>query len=190
LSGIDVTADGNELIARSGGARWNAESHQLLLDFQLEPAPTLAPVSLRPQQPEDLQDAEAWYLLGCELEDVDAPRAIDAYRRAIGLEPYHAEALINLGRLQHAAGDLKAAELRFREALRVRGGAVACFNLGVALEDQGRVLEALEAYEKAIAADPECEDAYFNAARLFERTGQRTRALQCLKRYRSLLKRR
>jgi tetratricopeptide (TPR) repeat protein len=64
--------------------------------------------------------------------------------------------------------------------------ATAAFNLGVALEDLGRLKEALAAYESAIALDPANADAHYNAASLCERLAQPANALRHLKDYRLL----
>ena len=45
------------------------------------------------------------------------------------------------------------------------------FNLGVALEDQGRRAEAIAAYREALARDERLPDVHFNLARLYERSG-------------------
>jgi tetratricopeptide (TPR) repeat protein len=56
----------------------------------------------------------------------------------------------------------------------------------VALEDLGRLEQALEAYEKAVEIDPENADAHFNAAALAEKLGQTAVALRHLRTYRKL----
>ena len=48
---------------------------------------------------------------------------------------------------------------------------------------------AVAAYHQAIAADPDCEDAYFNLSRLYERRGERAFALRALRTYRNLTRR-
>jgi tetratricopeptide (TPR) repeat protein len=63
---------------------------------------------------------------------------------------------------------------------------VAAFDLGVALEDQGREEEALAAYEQALLHDPGLADAHFNASRIEERAGRRQEALRHLAAYRRL----
>jgi len=76
-----------------------------------------------------------------------------------------------------------------RLALRARPeDATAAFNLGVALEDLGRDLDAIDAYEEATALDPGHADAYFNLAGVCERVGRPAAAIRHLKAYRSLLR--
>jgi tetratricopeptide (TPR) repeat protein len=56
----------------------------------------------------------------------------------------------------------------------------------VALEDLGKIPEALLAYENALKVEPDNADAHFNAAALAERLGQAATALRHLRTYRKL----
>jgi tetratricopeptide (TPR) repeat protein len=106
------------------------------------------------------------------LESVEPARAAAAYTRALGAAPALADAHCNLGRLLHEAGDVVAAELHYRLALCAdRGAALFWFNLGVALEDQGRSAEAITAYREAIGCDAQLADAHYNLAGLLGRAG-------------------
>src|SRR2546421_580955 len=118
-------------------------------------------------------DAEQWFDLGLELE-VSAPEdARDAYRRALELDPRHADARVNLGRLLVESGRAEEAETHFRAVLAdCPDHATAWYNLGIALEDRRCPNDALKAYEQAIAADRRLADAYFNLARLYEQAGE------------------
>jgi tetratricopeptide (TPR) repeat protein len=141
--------------------------------------------------------ATSWYDAGCRLEASDPERAIAAYERAIAGCPELADAHNNLGRLLHAAGSATAAESSYRLAICASPGvALYWFNLGVAVEDQGRHAEAIAAYERAIELDVRHADAHFNLARLLELTARRAgddvllqRAVRHLLRYRDLTKR-
>jgi tetratricopeptide (TPR) repeat protein len=85
---------------------------------------------------------------------------------------------------------MPAAEAHYRRALVIRpGDATALFNLGVALEDQGRNSAALEAYAQAIEADGRNADAHYNAARLYEKGGDYGASLRHLRAYRDLTRR-
>lgn len=195
LSELRITAEGHRIVARDGALAWNPDSGQLVLDFDVATlAERAAPLARRKaeaaRREEAAYDAEAWFELGLELE-VSAPQdARDAYRRALELDPRHADAHVNLGRLLVDAERAEEAETHFRAVLADRPeSATAWYNLGVTLEDQRRPNEAIKAYERAIASDRRLADAYFNLARLYEQAGKRAAALRNLSKYRLLTER-
>lgn len=190
LSGVQVSAEGNALLARSGERLWNPLSGQLHLDFQAvrTPVPSpLAPPTNAPRLDERIAQAIAIYDEACDLEDAGKPGdAAAAYRRALTLDATLLDARVNLGRILHEQGELRASESEYQRVLASGPHALASFNLAVVFEDQSRIDEAIAAYNAAIAADPDCEDAYFNLSRLHERRGDRALALRALKAYRGL----
>jgi tetratricopeptide (TPR) repeat protein len=193
LSAVRIAADGREVVVQDGDTLWNPESGQVLFDFAVSELSTkAAPLARRAVEearraPERLT-AEDWYLLGCDLETGSPKDARDAYRRAVELEPHHADAHVNLGRLLHEDGHASSAATHYRIALQSKPDhAAAAYNLGVALEDLGRRAEALAAYEKALEADPGMADAHYNAALLYERAGKKAAAIRHLKACRNLV---
>ena len=64
----------------------------------------------------------------------------------------------------------------------------AAYNLGIALEDEGRHHEAFTAYAQALAVDPNNAEAHFNIAKLYERAGDELAAVRHLRSYRRLTK--
>jgi len=201
LAAVHVSADGDRVVVRDGGASWHPETGQLVLDFDVaglarKVAP-LARAAVRTRALERL-DADAWYALGCDLEPASQREAREAWRRALALDPDHPRANLDYGRLLHEDGDAAGAEVHYRRALASLTGAkgeafpdrvTAWFNLGVALEDQRRDDEALLAYARALRADPAHGDAHFNASRILERLGRRAEALRHLGAYRRLTRR-
>jgi tetratricopeptide (TPR) repeat protein len=141
--------------------------------------------------------ARAWYERGLGAEaagDLEGARA--AYERALRANPELGDAACNLGRILHERGELAAAEQWYRLALcgsrRSPDGsrtasaiAVYWFNLGVAIEDQGRRAEAIACYRSALACDDRLADAHFNLARLYERAGDLESALAAVRHLRS-----
>ena len=193
LSGVAIAAEGNRIIVRDGGARWNPESGQVLFDFRVaELAEGIAELKPKKATPElasvEVAAADEWYQIGCRREDEgDTDGAIAAYRRAIETDAGHADAHVNVGRLLHERGDRAAALQAYHTALELRpNDPVAAFNLGVALEDAERLDDAAAAYQRAIAADPRAADAHYNLAGVFERLGDRAAALRHLRTYKKL----
>jgi tetratricopeptide (TPR) repeat protein len=197
---VQLGTEGPEVIVHEGGARWQAESGQVLLELGGAAAtPTEAPSPLgvlpiraeMPSGPDVVPlTTDEIYELGCEVDETDTEHAEGCYRQVLSQVPQHSDAHINLGRILHERAELGAAEAHYRAALLVRPqDPTASFNLGVALEDQGRHAEALDAYQRAIATDGRNADAHYNAARLYDLLGDYGAALRHLRICRDLARR-
>jgi len=82
---------------------------------------------------------------------------------------------------------IEEAERHYRAALQEQPhNATAVFNLAIALEDLGRVADAIDAYRQSLAIDSKLADAHYNLARLYERAGKRAAALRHLSIYERL----
>ena len=214
LTGVNLGAEDERVVAREGAARWQVDSGQVLLDFgngsRLAdaadgPLPALAELHIRRAEGAALSapgaaaaptagvvplSIEELYEVGCDLEETEPTHAEASYRQVLARAPRHADAHINLGRLLHERGDFGGAEAHYGRALTERpDDPTATFNLGVALEDQGRVDEALQCYERAITLNPQNADAHYNAARLYEKGGDYGASLRHLRAYRDLTRR-
>lgn len=192
IADLEMHAEGGSIVVTDGSARWQPESGQILIDFEEKPIGRLLVLPSGESRGESVasrMEAQSSYSRGCELEEVDPREARAAYAKALSLDPRHADAHVNLGRLLHESGDAAAAEAHYRSSLALRpDDATAAFNLGVALEDLGRDLDAIEAYENAVTLDPEHSDAYFNLAGACERVGRPAAAIRHLKTYRALVR--
>jgi tetratricopeptide (TPR) repeat protein len=185
LSELRITAEDDRIMVQDGAAAWNPLSGQYHMDFTVaELGQKVAPFAGRATReardagPE--LDADDWYELGLDLEAYALTEARSAYERALELDPRHADAHVNLGRILHDAGDPRAAESHYRAALEAGPHATAAFDLGVALEDQGRLDESANAYDRALVWDPDLVDAHYNLARLLETRGEPVAALRHL----------
>ena len=192
LSALQIAADGDRIVVRDGRTIWSPESGQISFDFEVaELAERVAPLARKAAKAATQQNgelgAEDWFELGCELETADPESARDAYRRVLELDPSHAEAHVNLGRLLHESDHLGPAEAHYRLALAVRPrDPTAAFNLGVSMEDQGRYEEAIGYYRISIESERPCADAHYNLARIYQRLGNEAAALRHMTLYRKL----
>jgi tetratricopeptide (TPR) repeat protein len=93
----------------------------------------------------------------------DLPTAIDAYKKALAIEPKYAKAWINLGVAFYDQKDIPAAIDAYKKALAIETtNALAWNNLGNALYAQKHVPGAIDAYNKALALDPKFAKAWYN----------------------------
>ena len=189
LSGLRITAIGNDVAVRDGDAQWEAATGQLLMDFEVAssqgsvsflqhgsaPAPS-APLS-----------ADDWFARAQRLESEDAAGAEKAYREALALAPEHAYAYLNLGAMLCETTRCEEAVELYDQAIRhCPDTPLLYFNRSIALEDQGREQEALKGYERCLELAPELADAHYNAARLHEKLGHAQGALRHYSAYRRL----
>ena len=203
LTGLRIAAVGNDIAVREGGRQWSAETGQLLLDFEVRPAPgSVQVLSLRPageagRATSDANvtgaagaaagDATASFERGVALEGSDPAHAERAYAQAIAQQPGYLDATLNLSVLLCDAGRAGEAAACCRAALEHHPDEpLLHFNLGVALEDLGRNAEALRAYEKCLRIDATMADAHYNAARLHELAGREAQAIRHYGEYRRL----
>jgi tetratricopeptide (TPR) repeat protein len=182
LTGLRITAIGADVAVRSPQGQWQADSGQLLMDFDV--APVAGSVAFLAR---DNSASPAWFDRAVALENTDAVAAEAAYRQALALEPDLEAAYLNLGAMFCAAG-------RFAELVALSGDAVAhCpasslihFNRGVALDHLERLPEAMASYERSLALDATLADAHYNLGRLQEQIGDQRGALRHFSAYRRL----
>jgi tetratricopeptide (TPR) repeat protein len=183
LAELRIVSDGRAIAVYSAGDKMEAISGQLLFDFdtgELGGLKTL-PERKAPAPPLREREAEACFQNGVALEETGAPveQAIEAYRRAVELNPRAAGALVNLGTIQYRLGKYKEAERFYSQALLADPGyPLAHFNMGNLQDEMGAVSLAAGHYEKALALNPGYADAHFNLALLSERTGDPLKAVR------------
>src|SRR2546425_11874707 len=103
LSGLNIAAEADRVVVREGARRWRAESGQYLLGFEGDPAEGSLSV-LKRQGAEPPTSAEDWFDRGVALEAQDSEAALEAYERAIAVDPGLLKGRINLGCLLHETG--------------------------------------------------------------------------------------
>ena len=123
-------------------------------------------------------NANAWCFLGMACHDQSRfDEAVEAYHKALDIQPNFPIALSNLGNTLKQLGRLEEAEASCREALRLKPDYSTAFNnLGVALVAQGRLEEASETFEKALALMPNDAVTHSNLSAALVRQGKYTEA--------------
>ena len=186
LSGLRIGAEGDRVVVREGGARWQAESGQYLLEFGGDPASGALTV-IEGAARDAEASADAAFERALALEETDRAAALAEYRRAVASDPGHLDAHINLALLLHEARRLEEARNAYANALEACGeDAVLLFNLGVLLEDMDRIAEAMEAYRSAVRLDASFADAHYNLALLCRRAGRGKEEIRHMAEYRRL----
>jgi tetratricopeptide (TPR) repeat protein len=172
------------LLVRHSGALLDPDG-QLWLDFA-EPAPPDAPVAELPAAGSGPKSALEWFERGCQLdaEGSTLPEAIEAYGRALALDPTLADAHCNLGTAHYNRGDREAARTAYEAALvQDPGHREANFNLANLFEESGRREAAIHHYKRAVGIDPCFADAHLNLALLYEKIGIPRRGREHWRRY-------
>jgi len=110
-------------------------------------------------------------------------QAIATLRRAIALDPSHAEAHTRLGWLLCRAGSVDDAIAAHRRAIELAPGfAAAWSNLGVALQAREDHDEALAVLQRALTLDPALPHALVNLGIEWQARGMAAQALACHRR--------
>jgi tetratricopeptide (TPR) repeat protein len=185
LSGLAISAVGDQVVVKDGGSSWQAESGQYLLAFEGNPSDgSLTVIEKTRPAPAGTGD---WFDKAVALESTDPAAALEAYARAVAANPAHLDAQVNLGRLLHEANRLTEAEQAYRKALGpCSNAALLLYNLGVLLDDMDRKPEAMEAYVEALSRNPHLADCHYNLALLYEEMNKPQEAIRHLAQYRRL----
>jgi tetratricopeptide (TPR) repeat protein len=189
LSGLSISAVGDHVVVRDGESRRQVDSGQYLLglDVSLENG-ELHVVERSDEPPPPAPAVRDWFAEALTLESADPEAALTAYRHAVSDDSQNSAAWTNWGRLLHVQGRTSEAGEVYRRALEQVGpDPLLLFNQGVLLEDLGNPAAALEAYQTALAEDPDLADCHYNLARLYESMGLAQHAIRHLGQYRRLV---
>lgn len=205
LSRLRVLSDGDRMWVHAEDTTFDAASGQLMLSLstgELEDdvvrildlarpprsrSEASAPEEKRPaKQRAAHRSAYRWFLEGlAKDEEPDTlEEAIDAYRRALELDPSLAAAHTNLGRAEYQRGHTEEARKHFERALALDPDqAEARYNLANLYDEEGEQELAIAELRRVVAADPEFADAHFNLGIVLERVGSRVQAAACFHRF-------
>ncbi len=189
ITGLRLTAVGDNVTVRDRQGHWEVDSGQLLMDFEVAPAHGSIAFLQTPVQARDAAetDPESWFARAAQWEIDDPSKAEAAYRRALSLAPDYVDAYLNLGAMLCESKRCdEAVELYDRAVEHCPDSALVHFNHAIALEDQGRLKKAVASYERSLQLDPSLADAHFNVGRLEEQLGDARGALRHFSAYRRL----
>lgn len=188
LSELKILSDGRTISVQFAGERMEALTGQMLFNFEtseLGGLTTFAPKPA-PDRVTAERQAETFFQQGLALEETGAPieQAIDAYRKAIELNPAAAGALVNLGTIYYRQRKYAEAERHYERAIEVDSNyPLAHYNLGNLYDEQGDLTRAEQHYATALRLNPSYADAHFNLALLAERRGDFLKAVRHWKSY-------
>ena len=129
---------------------------------------------------ERLFEASQWFEKGYQhILNKEHDSAIEAYTKAIALDPNDALAYNNRGAAYANKGQYDRAIEDFNKAIALNPNlAQAYYNRGAAYADKGQYDRAIEDYNKAIALDPNDALAYYNRGIAYKNKGQYDRAIE------------
>jgi tetratricopeptide (TPR) repeat protein len=184
LTDLKIYTDGRRIRVEVGGSTMEAESGQLLLKFDEVELNRLlefrSPDSAAAER-DRRAAAERWFQRGLELEQSGAPveQVMEAYHKALALDPRSAGSLVNLGTLHFNARQWKEAERYYLQALEADPDyALAHFDLANLYDERGDRNKAIEHYQAALRVSPNYADAHYNLALLYQGCNQPMRAVR------------
>jgi tetratricopeptide (TPR) repeat protein len=184
LTELKLYADGKRVRVEIDGRPMEAVSGQLLLDF--DPAELSRLLEFRAKESphaerDQRQSAERWFQRGLDLEQTGAPpeQVIEAYQKAVDLDPNSAGALVNLGTIYFNAHQWKEAERYYTQAIEVDPDyALAHFDFANLCDERGDHALALEHYLTALRLSPSYADVHYNIALLYQSMNQPMKAVR------------
>jgi tetratricopeptide (TPR) repeat protein len=167
LTELRILSDGKDVLVERHGTRLEPLSGQFVLNFETRDLDEKVRVIAE-------RDADEWLALALEYEADKKTRteAMDAYDRALGVDPAKIDALLNCGTLRYEDGDFEKASEYFGRAISAQpDSALAHFNMGSVLEEMGDVDTARKYLRQAVRLDPDYPDAQYNLAYVCEKLG-------------------
>jgi tetratricopeptide (TPR) repeat protein len=188
LSELKIFSDGRTISVQIAGQKMEALTGQMLFNFdtsELGGITFFAPKTTYDRATAERQ-AEMYFQQGLAFEETGAPieKAIEAYGKAVELNPAAAGALVNLGTIYYRQRKYEQAQRHYENAVEADSSyPLAHYNLGNLYDEQGDVTRAEEHYATALKLNPQYADAHFNLALLAERSGDYLNAVRHWKSY-------
>lgn len=165
LTELRILSDGKDVVVERHGARLEPLSGQFVLNFETRDlGEKVRAIAER--------NADEWLALALEYEADKKTRteAMEAYDRALCVDPTKVDALLNSGTLHYEDGNFERAVEYFARAISLQPeSALAHFNLGSVLEELGNLEPARKHLRQAVRLDPNYPDAQYNLAYVCEK---------------------
>jgi tetratricopeptide (TPR) repeat protein len=175
---VRVYKEGRHVRIQIGKQKMEPASGQLIFDFAEEELNKLLQLPASQKNSGDVaeklrnrMEADRWFERGLELEQTGAPyeKIIEAYKKAVELDPHSAGAVVNLGTIYFNGHAWADAEAQYKKALEIDPHyALAHFNLGNLYDEQGDSKNALHHYHEALKLHPAYADVHYNLALLHQ----------------------
>lgn len=175
VTSLKVLDEDGRIVVRDGGVKFEADSGQLMLNFDVARSARRVAAGAEPDKVRGmLEGAEA-------LAPSDPGRAIRLLTMIVKSEPGHLQARLRLGALLQERADSSGALRQFLNAAAIAPDrADVHLKLGElyrALDDPQR---ALRSFERALALGADSLEAHRNLAELYEAAGRKRDALRHL----------
>lgn len=170
LANKRVYVFGSHAIIRHKDGFIEPQSGQLLFEFDLDDFAEEVEHRIKPFESE--KTAEGWFQEGLRYDSSKEtyPFALEAYQKAVELDPNFGDAYVNLGNIYYRQELFVDAERCYRLAITCDPDhAKAYYNLGNTLDELHCTQEAGDCFQKSLEKDPNFSDAQYNLAATCEK---------------------
>ena len=170
LANKRVYVFGSHAIIRHKDRFIEPQSGQLLFEFDLDDF--AEEVEHRIKRFESEKTAEGWFQEGLRYDSSKDtyPLALEAYQKAVELDPNFGDAYVNMGNIYYRQELFVDAERCYRLAITCDPDhAKAYYNLGKTLDELDCTQEAGDCFQKSLEKDPDFSDAHYNLAATCEK---------------------
>lgn len=170
LANKRVYVFGSHAIIRHKDGFIEPQSGQLLFEFDLDDFAEEVEHRIKPF--ESKKTAEGWFQEGLRYDSSKEtyPFALEAYQKAVELDPNFGDAYLNLGNIYYRQELFVDAERCYRLAITCDPDhAKAYYNLGNTLDELHCTQEAGDCFQKSLEKDPNFSDAQYNLAATCEK---------------------
>jgi tetratricopeptide (TPR) repeat protein len=119
-------------------------------------------------KPGNPEARDQWRLGNLYAESMVYEYAVDAYKRAVNLDPEYASAHHNLGAVYYKMGLFDEAQDEIKTAIQIRPDVpLFHYTLGLVWNDDKKIPECIESFSKAISLDPNYVEAYYRRGKAY-----------------------